>query len=317
MPAARLDWAVAAGAAGWALARLAAADRLPKADAPAVAALAFTPQVAAGAWLAALLMRDERAAAATAMAAGAMTAVLAQRATASPQPAATGPELRVLSVNLLAGRAQPGPVTSLVRGMGADVLFAQELTASADMRLRRAGLSDLLPYSVSDAGTPASRGNAIYSRYPLSDCPSVPATPWAQPTATVQLPSSVARLVCVHLLTPKQPWVRSTVSDWAGELRALSAIELGDPPVIVAGDFNATLDHVAFRGLLRHGLADAASQSGSGLAPTWGIRPWGLRALLTIDHVLTDPRCAVLGTSVHRLPGTDHRGVLARVRLPS
>jgi endonuclease/exonuclease/phosphatase (EEP) superfamily protein YafD len=316
MPTRCLDWAVAAGAAGWALARVTGADRLPTADAPAVAALAFTPQVAAGAWLTALLLRDERAAALTALAAGAMTAVVAPRAMAGPQPAATGPELRVLTVNLLAGRAQPGPVASLVRRTGADVLFAQELTASAEMRLRRAGLDDLLPHSVSDLGTATGRGNAIYSRYPLSDCPSIPVTAWGQPTATLQLPSSVARLVCVHLLTPKQPWVRSTVSSWAGELRALSAIELGDPPVIVAGDFNATLDHAALRGLLGHGLVDAASQSGGGLVPTWGIRPWGLRALLTIDHVLADPRCAVLGTSVHRLPGTDHRGVLASVRLP-
>ena len=39
-------------------------------------------------------------------------------------------------------------------------------------------------------------------------------------------------------------------------------------------------------------------------------------ALLTIDHVLVDPRCAVLATSVHALPGSDHRAVYAEFRLP-
>jgi endonuclease/exonuclease/phosphatase (EEP) superfamily protein YafD len=316
MPRARLDWAVAAGTAGWALARVTAADRLRPTDAQIVAALAFTPQVAAGAWLAALLLRDDRAATTAAVAAGAMTAVLAPRALNSAQPAATGPALRVLTVNLLAGRAQADAVASLVRGTEADVLFAQELTAGAVARLHKAGLEDLLPHHVNDLGTPLGRANAIYSRYPLTDHTPATAMPWAQPDVTVSLQDAVVRLVCVHLKTPKYPLTRSSVTGWAGELRALSSIRLGDPPVIMAGDFNATLDHAEFRRLLRHGLVDAASQSGGGLIPTWGIRPWGLRALLTIDHVLADPRCAIVGTSVHRLPGTDHRAVLARLRLP-
>jgi len=52
------------------------------------------------------------------------------------------------------------------------------------------------------------------------------------------------------------------------------------------------------------------------LAPTWGPLPGGRVAVLTLDHVLADPRCAVLASSVHALPGTDHRAVFARLRLP-
>jgi endonuclease/exonuclease/phosphatase (EEP) superfamily protein YafD len=316
MPRARLDWAVAAGTIGWALARVTAADRLRPTDAQVVAAIAFTPQVAAGAWLAAILLRDDRAAAAAAVAAGAMTAIIAPRALTSAQPRATGPALRVLTVNLLAGRAEADALVSLVRSTEADILFAQEFTAGAVERLNKAGIDDLLPHHVNDLGTPLGRANGIYSKYPLTDHTPATKMPWAQPDVVVSLPGTVARLVCVHLKTPKYPLTRSSVTGWAEELRALSSIQLGDPPVIMAGDFNATLDHAEFRRLLRHGLVDAASQSGGGLTPTWGIRPWGLRALLTLDHVLADPRCAVLGTSVHPLPGTDHRAVLARLRLP-
>jgi hypothetical protein len=32
---------------------------------------------------------------------------------------------------------------------------------------------------------------------------------------------------------------------------------------------------------------------------------------------LLDPRCTVLGTSVHELPGSDHRALFARFRLPA
>jgi endonuclease/exonuclease/phosphatase family metal-dependent hydrolase len=91
----------------------------------------------------------------------------------------------------------------------------------------------------------------------------------------------------------------------------------GDSPVILAGDFNATLDHAQFRRLLRRGYADAASQDGNGLSPTWGPQPGRRPALLAIDHVLTDRRCAILSTSAHVLPGSDHRALYAELRLPA
>jgi endonuclease/exonuclease/phosphatase (EEP) superfamily protein YafD len=83
---------------------------------------------------------------------------------------------------------------------------------------------------------------------------------------------------------------------------------------VLAGDFNATLDHAPLRDVLRLGYADAAREVGNSLTPTWG--PLGKRAVITIDHVLVDRRCAVLASSVHAIPGTDHRAVYAEIRLP-
>src|SRR5580692_3472613 len=87
-------------------------------------------------------------------------------------------------------------------------------------------------------------------------------------------------------------------------------------PRCPAGDFNATLDHAQFRRLLSRGYLDAASQAGNGLSFTWGPRPGRRPTLLTIDHVLVDRRCAVLTTSAHWLPGSDHRALYAELRLP-
>jgi endonuclease/exonuclease/phosphatase family metal-dependent hydrolase len=134
----------------------------------------------------------------------------------------------------------------------------------------------------------------------------------AQPTAVLELPGGEAvDLACVHPHPPKPPWSRG-VARWRQELAVLPPP--GDLPRVVAGDFNATLDHALFRGVLRLGYADAALQAGNALAPTWG--PAGRLALITIDHVLVDRRCAVLASSVHAVPGSDHRAVYAEVRLP-
>jgi endonuclease/exonuclease/phosphatase family metal-dependent hydrolase len=309
---------VAGGFAGYALARTTAADRLRLIGIPGASLLPFTPQVAAAAWLCALLLGDERATTVTAAAAASLTATLVPRTIARSQPAPSGPELRVLTANLLAGRAAAGGVVELVRRTAADVMFVQELSDHAATELSAAGLDRLLPYAITDLGTPEHRGNGIYARHPLRACPQTMPTSSIQPVVTMKLPASQVQLACVHLYAPKGPWSPSGVARWRADLEALSQLPLrGEPAVLIAaGDFNSTVDHADFRRLLGHGLNDAACQVGGGLAPTWGFIPGGRLALLTIDHVLTDDRCAVLGTSVHALRSTDHRAVFARIRLP-
>jgi endonuclease/exonuclease/phosphatase family metal-dependent hydrolase len=315
-----LAWAFAGGLAGLAVIRVTAADRGGGIDAPAAALLPLTPLAAAAGWLTALLSTGE-VAASTALSAGALTMVLAPRAMSQRQPAATGPVLAVLTANLLYGRAAPGSVVGLVRRTGAEVLFVQELSQGAAGRLRKAGLEDVLPHVRSDFSAAEPRGNAIYARYPLSAVPAPVSTSSVQPAAMLRSPAGPVRLACIHLRTPGRPWRRSGAADWRADLSALLAVPLpadpADPPLILAGDFNSTVDHAAFRQVLRGGLIDAADQVGNGLVPTWGPLPGGRVALLTLDHVLADPRCAVLASSVHPLPGTDHRAVFARLRLPA
>jgi endonuclease/exonuclease/phosphatase family metal-dependent hydrolase len=133
----------------------------------------------------------------------------------------------------------------------------------------------------------------------------------AQPTALLELPNGDAvELVCVHPVTPTPG--RGGPTQWREELATLPAP--GGLPRVLAGDFNATLDHAAFRDVLRLGYADAALQAGIALTPTWGAP--GKSAVLTLDHVLVDRSCAVLACSVHVVPGSDHRAVYAEIQLP-
>ncbi len=315
MPSRRTEWMVAGVLAGWAAARLTGADRLRLAETWTVPVLSFTPQVTAAAWAGALLLPGAGPAATAAVAGAALTVAVGPRVLAHRQPLAAGPVLRVLTANLLAGRAAAGGVVDLVRRTRADVLFVQEVTDGATARLRQAGLGDLLPYP---APRPAPRGtqDRIYARYPLRGEPHDSSVRAARSTARLDLPSGPSvQLTCIHAVPPR-PARRppGPAARWRTELAALPAP--GDGPCILAGDFNATLDHAQFRRLLRRGYADAAREAGHGLSLTWGPRPGQGPALLAIDHVLTDRRCAVLATSTYRLPGSDHRALYAELRLP-
>jgi endonuclease/exonuclease/phosphatase (EEP) superfamily protein YafD len=314
----RASWLAAAGLAGWAGARLASADRWRWIEAPVAPLLSFTPYGTVTALISPVLMRKRPGAAVTAALAGAALAtVVAPRAIRRPQPRADGPVLRVITANMQHGWAAEDTIVGLVRRHGVDVLFLQELTETAVTRLKQAGLTDLLPHEMLDVRGASARGSGIYARFPLTNGLSIPVISVAQPAARMKLPGGqVADLLCVHPHPPKPPWSRRNVARWRGELTVLPPPAPGpeDPPRVLAGDFNATADMAHFRDLLRLGHVDAAEQTGRGLVPTWA--PWGSPGLLTIDHVLVDPRCEVLATSVHPLRGSDHSALYAEFRLP-
>lgn len=309
-----VSWVVAGGFAAWALSRAVGVDRVRQTESVMVPVMSFTPQVASAAPLAALALRltGRRGPAATAvLASAALGLMVRSRAVPRRQPAATGPTLRVLSNNLLVGRANPDAIVDRVRAADPDVLFLQELTAGAETRLKQAGLEDLLPYTLIEHIDGGSRGSGIYSRFPLSEGQPHPETFAAQPTAVLELPDGdEVELICVHVRAPALR--RDGSAPWRCELGMLPPP--GKRPRVIAGDFNASVDHAAFRRMLRLGYADAAVQTGTGLVRTWGPthkQPW-----LTIDHVLVSPGCAVRACAVYDIAGSDHRAVYAEIGLP-
>jgi endonuclease/exonuclease/phosphatase family metal-dependent hydrolase len=310
-----ISWLVAGGFAAWAAARVVGADRVRRTETVMVPLMSFTPQLAEDAPLAALGLRvtGRRGPAATAvLASAALGLVLRSRGVPRRQPEAGGPTLRVLTINLLVGRADPEAVVARVRQADLDVLFVQELTIGAQTRLKQAGLEDLMPHAQVEHKDGGPRGSGIYSRFPLSEGTPLPLTYAAQPTAVLGLPDGQeVELICVHPRAPARS--RGGSVTWRSELGVLPAP--GKRPTLVAGDFNATPDHAEFRDLLRRGYVDAAIQTGNGLTRTWG-RP-GKEPWLTLDHVLASRGCAVLACSVHAVPGSDHRAVYAEIRLPA
>jgi endonuclease/exonuclease/phosphatase family metal-dependent hydrolase len=119
-------------------------------------------------------------------------------------------------------------------------------------------------------------------------------------------------LTAVHTVPPSIS--AAFVRGWQADLAALPSPEPGVLRVL-AGDFNASLDHAAMRRVLRRGYTDAARAAGRALAWTWA--PLAFRfPRLTIDHVLVDPRITVAGVDVVPVAGSDHRAVVAELVLP-
>ena len=84
---------------------------------------------------------------------------------------------------------------------------------------------------------------------------------------------------------------------------------------VLAGDFNATLDHSMLRaGMV--GCDDAAAQRGDGLIPTWGPTQRTRAIGPQIDHVLATRGIQAASFQVLDLPGSDHHAILATLRLP-
>jgi endonuclease/exonuclease/phosphatase family metal-dependent hydrolase len=191
------------------------------------------------------------------------------------------------------------------------VLTLPELTPAAVTELDRAGLAELLPYRVFDARR-GGDGSGIAANVPLRQVVLVEDSVLSQPSAIVDLPGrGDLELTAVHVQPPTS---QAAARTWRAELADLPRPEPRQRLRILAGDFNATLDHAAFRDLVDQGYADAAEETGGGMTPTWATWPAG--PPLTIDHIVTDARCAISGYAVFDLPNSDHDAVLAEVVLP-
>jgi endonuclease/exonuclease/phosphatase (EEP) superfamily protein YafD len=120
------------------------------------------------------------------------------------------------------------------------------------------------------------------------------------------------RFVAFHAVAP----VPGSVPDWNADLALLSRWCAGPTPAVVAGDFNATLDHSALRGGTA-GCEDAAEKRGAGLDPTWGPSPTFRRFGPQIDHVFATGDITAETFDVRDIAGSDHRAIMTTLRLAS
>lgn len=297
----------------WAALRLTGSER----GFPLVPAMSFTPYAAAGAVLPLSLAVRDRSAAGALLSGGAgavLGAAVLARGRARPAVRVEGTRVRVATVSLRRGVVHAGPVLDLVRRHAVDVLAVQELTPRAETALRAAGLDRLLPHSYvvpARPGSPVAASGAVWTRLEITGRTVAPGS-FEQPAVRLATTGGEFELTSVHTLPPALS--PAAVRGWTTDLAALP-----DPhPTVLrvlAGDFNATLDHAGLRAVLRRGYADAARAAGRATAWTW--RPLRLRVpRLTLDHVLVDPRISVASVDLVPVAGSDHRSVVAELVLP-
>jgi endonuclease/exonuclease/phosphatase (EEP) superfamily protein YafD len=308
-----LVWTLAGLVAVWAVVRSFGLDR----GSLMAQLIAFTPYVAAGAvvpivlavlsgrWVAAVL---------SGLALVTLVACVLPRAVGSASTM-NGVPVRVMSMNMRIGGADAKSIVDLVRSRAVDVLTVQEYTPQARADLAAAGIDDLLPYQKLSP-QPGAAGSALYARFPLTHAEVTINPGWGfnQATAVVSVLGGVA--VEVHSVHPDPPGLGT---GWAAGLNGQAPGGAGSPLRILAGDFNATLDHAQLRQLLRTGYRDAAAEVGHGLVPTWPY--YGHRAAftpkITIDHILVDTGIGVRDFDAVTVPLTDHRAIIATLVVPT
>ncbi|MDH6180420.1 endonuclease/exonuclease/phosphatase (EEP) superfamily protein YafD [Microbacteriaceae bacterium SG_E_30_P1] len=252
--------------------------------------------------------------------AGINTAVLASRGFGDISfPTAAPGDITVLAWNTLGDEPGADTIARLALDNNADVLALPETTNELGLEIAAIMKAEGRPMwvhtvaydEVSKARSTTLLISADLGEYNVD----------TQAETTAVLPSVVATpidgdgptFVAVHTVAPLPPMEVT----WQADLRWV-AQTCAEGEVIMAGDFNATLDH--FSGMPRSDggdlgtCRDAADATDNAAVGTWPSR---LPALLgaPIDHVMASPQWTATGMRViesEDAAGSDHRPVLVQ-----
>lgn len=237
-----------------------------------------------------------------------------------PEP--TDDSVRVMTWNTAGGVAGADLIARTAVAMQADIVSLPETTEE---------VSIAVAVAMRDLGSPMWVHNENYEGWDadwtsllispeLGDYAVVESTSDGT-TNTSEVPSVVAMpvdgdgpiVVAVHAVAPRQ----IDMADWRNDLQWL-ADQCATDNVIMAGDFNATLDHMA---LLGEGDAALGLCRDSGAATgTAGVGTWStsMPTLLgtPIDHVMSSPAWVATGSVVLTSlddSGSDHRPLVVQL----
>jgi endonuclease/exonuclease/phosphatase (EEP) superfamily protein YafD len=240
-------------------------------------------------------------------------------------------EVRVLAFNTLFDGAGPAVVADLVTATGADVVVLPETSAATTRQAAALAGGDfqvfhyqagtgitsatglLVASSLGAYGDPKPDPSGGLIPFPLRDSPppgtSRSALSLGSFTVRPEPGSDGPPITAVHVWPPTADAMARWRDDTVWAVRRCKGTE----GAIVAGDFNATLDHPALRSLAP--CADAAASRDAAGVGTWPAG-WPSWAGAPIDHVLADARAwdVVRFSVLDPAGGSDHRAVLAVLR---
>ncbi|MGI5456365.1 endonuclease/exonuclease/phosphatase family protein [Streptomyces sp. CA-249302] len=216
-------------------------------------------------------------------------------------------EVRVLASNVEFGRGT-GALVPVVRARKPDIVFVEECEYTCQSTLRRE-FGSRYPYRQAVVAG-GSEGSVILSRFPLKATAGVDGT-MGMPGAVADVRGHDVRLQLAHPMPP----LPGQVGVWKRELGRLREVaDATRTPLILAGDFNASQDHAAFRRILDTGVRDAARLAGHDRTPSWPARltpTFGAQ----IDHVLVSKDFSASSARFLRLADTDHRALVVDITL--
>lgn len=252
----------------------------------------------------------------------ASTAVLATRGFGNPSFETRGPAgLTVVSWNTLGGATGSAAIAKLALESDADILTLPETNRATGLEvanLMKAAGRPMFLHTVAFDQISKARSTSVLTSVDLGGYHVD-----AKTGSTTTLPSVVLepdngqgpRIVAAHPVSP----VPAELRNWNADLAWLSSA-CDAPNVIMAGDFNSTLDHLTGLGVdSKHSLGrctDAAALTRNAAVGTW---PTTLPALLgaPIDHVMVTDGWRVTGMKVVQNldnAGSDHRPIVVQLQ---
>ena len=237
--------------------------------------------------------------------------------------AETTDAVTVLSWNTLGDAPGAAAIARLALDQNADVVTlpeTTEATGEAVAEAMRAGGRPMWVHTIAFDQISKARSTTLLISPDLGDYTVSNPAGSGPPGNTNVLPTVVASpvdgvgptIIAVHAVAP----IRFEMSNWRSDLDWL-AEQCTAPNVIMAGDFNATVDHLSGRetsaGAVLGDCRDAGVAAGAGAVGTW---PTFAPPLLgaPIDHVLATANWQVQSMRVIESEddaGSDHRPIVA------
>ncbi|MFT4137268.1 endonuclease/exonuclease/phosphatase family protein [Microbacterium sp.] len=227
------------------------------------------------------------------------TGVLAVRGLGSDGlPEATATSVRVLTWNTAGSATDPQLIARTAVDMGADIVALPETTIETGetvaIAMRELGrpmwahhdsYEDLAGYEEWDANSTTLLVSPDLGDYAVIESTADGTTNTSTVPTVVAMPvdGTGPIVVVAHAVAPRQ----ADMADWRRDLQWL-ADQCASDDVIMAGDFNATVDHMARLGVDGATLGrcyDAADATGNGAVGTWSTDWPGLLGT-PIDHIM-------------------------------
>jgi endonuclease/exonuclease/phosphatase (EEP) superfamily protein YafD len=242
-------------------------------------------------------------------------------------PEKTETSVRVLTWNTAGAATSPETIARIAVAMTADIVTLPETTIDT---------GEQVAVVMRELGQPMWAHHAEYGEYGVDGWDATSTTVLISPdlgdysviessqdgsSNTSTVPSAVAMptsgegpiVVAAHAVAPRQSYMQQ----WRDDLQWL-ADQCASENVILAGDFNATIDHMAGLGVDGGALGrchDAAADTGNGALGTWSTAIPTL-AGAPIDHVLVSPYWRATGSAVLKSldsSGSDHRPLVVQL----
>lgn len=281
-------------------------------------AASFRPQAALGLALAVAVLAILRARVAAAIVAvcALWIALPWLRVEFAPRPDVERADasIRLVTVNCFMHNREVDAFRATITADPPDVLAVQEWPARWREEMR--DVEDAFPHRVvfpdrSDGSRAEWFGIGLYSRLPVVSQRVVSYDEREMPLLEMVVEHGGARFTirAIHAVAPadRELWRRRNLF-----LERIARELAWDERTILVGDFNTSSGSSAWSDLVAAtGLAD--SRVGFGWQPSWTTDQM-IRGLRTdLDHVLVGADVGVVDRALFELPGSDHRGVTARL----